>query len=86
MVQDETVHQFYREQIDERTKSVSNYEKIKYFTLFAREFSQGEDEVTATLKIKRRKVMLHYKDAIERMYRETSSHEREGRNRIFFVT
>ena len=84
LVQDPRVHQLFRKRIDERTKDLAPYEKIKYFTLFAKEFSQNAGELTTTLKMKRNVIADHFKDAIQRMYQETES-ANEGNDRLFFV-
>lgn len=84
MVKDKRVHEFIWSRIDEHTRDLAPFEKIKYFTLLSREFSQKEGELTITLKIKRNVVAEHFKEAIERMYRETDRQD-EGRDRIFFV-
>jgi long-chain acyl-CoA synthetase len=46
----------------------SRFEQIKRFTIIPREFSADEDEVTPTLKLKRRVVEAHFADEIERLY------------------
>ena len=84
LVREGAVHELFRERIDERTKDLASYEKIKYFTLFPFEFSQEKGEMTLTLKIRRQTVVQHYAEVINRMYQETEK-ENEGRNRIFFV-
>lgn len=85
LVQDPRVHKLIREHMEERTRDLAQYEKIKFFTLLPREFSQDKGEVTITLKIKRSVVAERYRDAIERVYRETENKSDEGRDRIFFL-
>ena len=85
LVQDPMVHRLIREHIDQHTHDLSAYEKIKYFTLLTKEFSQENGELTSTLKIKRSIVAERFRDAIERVYRETEDDPEERRNRIFFV-
>jgi long-chain acyl-CoA synthetase len=46
----------------------SRYEQIKRFEILPRDFSADEDEVTPTLKLRRRVVQEHFADAIERLY------------------
>ncbi|MBI3999550.1 MAG: long-chain fatty acid--CoA ligase [Candidatus Omnitrophica bacterium] len=84
-VQDPLVHELVAKRIEERTSGLASYEKIKYFTLLARELSQEKGELTSTLKVKRAVVQEHFRDAIERMYQETENRAHAGRNRIFFV-
>jgi long-chain acyl-CoA synthetase len=85
LVQNPKVHEFFRNRITERTRDLAHYEKIKYFTLLARELSQKDGEVTLTLKIKRNIVSEHDREVIDRMYLETQDFGNERRERIFFV-
>jgi len=85
LVKERIVHDLFRKRIDERTKELASYEKIKYFALLASELSQEKGELTLTLKIRRQIVAQHYSEIINRMYRETEKND-EGRNRIFFVS
>lgn len=84
LVKEPTVHDLFRKRIDECTKDLASYSQIKYFALLASEFSQEKDEMTLTLKIRRKTVAQHYAEIINRMYQETEQ-DHEGRNRIFFV-
>ena len=58
--------------ITDRIKSQSThlapFEKIKRFTLMAKEFTMQAGEITPTLKVKRRVIHEKYKELIERMY------------------
>jgi long-chain acyl-CoA synthetase len=64
------------EELEERVQSIvdgvngelSRYEQIKRFRILPRDFSADEDEVTPTLKLKRRVVADHFADEIERLY------------------
>ncbi len=46
----------------------SRYEQIKRFEILPRDFSADEDEVTPTLKLRRRVVQEHFAEAIDRLY------------------
>ena len=54
--------------VDEVNGQRSRYEQIKRFEILPRDFSAEEDEVTPTLKLRRRVVQQHFADAIERLY------------------
>ena len=82
-VKDPRVHELLRAKVEDHTKELASFEKIKFFTLLAKEFSQNAGELTTTLKIKRNVVADHFKDAVNRMYQETENDE--GRNRLFYV-
>ena len=79
------VHELIAKRIEERTTDLASYEKIKYFSLLAREFSQDQDEVTLTLKIKRQVVAKHYEKEINLMYESVADDLNESRNRIFYI-
>ena len=54
--------------VDEVNADLSRFEQIKRFTILPRDFSADEDEVTPTLKLKRRIVAEHFADEIEALY------------------
>jgi long-chain acyl-CoA synthetase len=54
--------------VDEVNRGRSRYEQIKRFTILPRDFSPEEDEVTPTLKLKRRVCQEHFAEEIERLY------------------
>ena len=49
--------------------SLSEHEQIKKFKLLSQEFSQEQDELTPTLKLRRHIIEKHYQRAIESMYK-----------------
>ena len=54
--------------VDRVNAELSRYEQIKRFRILPRDFSADEDEVTPTLKLKRRVVAEHFAAEIERLY------------------
>ncbi len=62
------VKKLFREEIDRNTQEFADFEKVRRFTLLPRDFSQDRDEVTPTLKIKRRVVAQNYAAEIQSMY------------------
>lgn len=48
--------------------NLNEFEKIKSFKLLPQEFSQEQDELTPTLKLRRHIIENHYKRSIEAMY------------------
>ena len=54
--------------VDEVNAERSRYEQIKRYTILTRDFSAEEDEVTPTLKVKRRVVEAHFAREIEELY------------------
>ena len=57
-------------QVNELTKDLSKYEKVKKIALLEKEMTVEGGELTPTLKVKRRVVDEKYKDVIEKIYAE----------------
>ena len=70
LVEQPAVIELYRRRIEEQSKNLAGYEKIKAFKLMPREFSIEQNEITPTMKIKRKQVAEKYTDAIHQMYEE----------------
>ncbi len=54
--------------VDEVNRDLSRYEQIKRYTILPRDFSAEEDELTPTLKLKRRVCQEHFAAEIEALY------------------
>jgi len=62
--------EIFQKRLDEKINpNLDDFEKIKKFKLLPQEFSQEQDELTPTLKLRRHIVEKHYKKAIESMYK-----------------
>ena len=46
----------------------SRYEQVKKFAILPRDFTMADDELTATLKLKRRVCQEHFADEIAALY------------------
>ena len=46
----------------------SRFEQIKRFRILPREFSLEHDEVTPTLKLRRKVILEHFADDVEALY------------------
>ena len=57
-----------QELVDEVNRERSRYEQIKRFVILPRDFTPDEDEVTPTLKLKRRVCEQHFAAEIEQLY------------------
>ena len=58
-------------QDDDRVQTeLASYEQVKRFHLIPEEFSQDNDLLTPTLKLKRIKILERYQDSIKAMYAE----------------
>ena len=49
-------------------RDLASYESVKKFRILEEELDQDKDEVTPTLKVKRKVVIEHYQDLIKGMY------------------
>lgn len=70
LLQNKNVYQFFENKIEELTKNLASYEKIKFFILLENDFTQAAGELTPTLKIKRSVIARHYGDFLEPFYRQ----------------
>ena len=57
-----------QEAVDAVNADRSRYEQIKRFTILPREFSADHDEVTPTLKLKRKVILDHFADEVDELY------------------
>lgn len=68
LVQKKEIIDLYKDKIKELQHELSDYEKVKKFTLMPSEFEIGSGEITPTLKVKRAVVLKKYAEIIEKMY------------------
>jgi long-chain acyl-CoA synthetase len=54
--------------IEEKNQELARYETIKKFMILPQELTQEKEEITPTLKVKRKVVYEHYKNLIDGMY------------------
>jgi long-chain acyl-CoA synthetase len=60
----------FERQVEEMTRSLSHYEKVKKIALLENELTVENGELTPTLKVKRRVVNERYRSQIDALYRE----------------
>ncbi len=72
------VVELYRDRIREQSLGLAPFEKIRRFTLVARQFSMQAGEITPTLKVRRKVIAEKYHELIERMYGAPESQERDA--------
>lgn len=70
MLKTREVQQLIQSEIRERLTDFADFEQVRRFALLEKEFSQEEDEMTPTLKLKRNVIIEKYGDVIEGMYPE----------------
>ncbi|MGC9323287.1 MAG: hypothetical protein ACP5G0_00930 [Desulfomonilia bacterium] len=68
LITSDKVKDLYAREIEDNMRDYARVEQIRKFVLLDHEWSQETDELTPTLKLKRRVINQKYKDAIEGMY------------------
>jgi long-chain acyl-CoA synthetase len=68
LVQDTRVRDLLQEVVDDVNRDRSRFEQVKRFALLPRDFSMEHGEVTPTLKLRRRAVVEHFADEIDKLY------------------
>lgn len=78
LIKSEIIIRLFKERIDKKINiNLSEFEKIKKFRLLTQEFSQENDELTPTLKIRRQIIARHYEKEIESLYQEYPTVKKE---------
>lgn len=67
-IADGKVKQIIQGELDRFNQNLDRQEKIRRFTLLARDFTVDDDEITPSLKVKRKNIDKKYKDLIDLMY------------------
>jgi long-chain acyl-CoA synthetase len=62
------VKKMFQEEIDRFNRNLDRQEKIRRFSLLPRDFTIDQDEITPSLKVKRKVVDAKYKSVIDQMY------------------
>ena len=65
---DGDVHDAVQAAVDAVNEERSRYEQIRKFTILPREFSLEEDEVTPTLKLRRKVILDHFAADLRSLY------------------
>ena len=68
LVEAKEIRQLVRDEINRLVADFADFERPKMFTVINREFTQEQDEMTPTLKLKRRVILEHFSDEIKGMY------------------
>jgi long-chain acyl-CoA synthetase len=68
LIADKRVIDLIKQEVNQLTKGLADYEKVKRIALIAKDFTIDGGELTATLKVRRRVVEEKYKDLIESLY------------------
>ncbi|HEY6843469.1 MAG TPA: long-chain fatty acid--CoA ligase [Thermoanaerobaculia bacterium] len=78
LVRDDRIKQMYQEELDRFNRNLDRQEKIRRFALLPRDFTIENDEITPSLKVKRKNIDKKYKEVIDELYAdENADEERE---------
>jgi long-chain acyl-CoA synthetase len=72
MVADPKIRAIVQKEIDHFNDQLGRQEQIRKFTLLPRDFSIDEDEITPSLKVKRKNIDKKYRPLIDAMYADES--------------
>ncbi|HET7705792.1 MAG TPA: long-chain fatty acid--CoA ligase [Thermoanaerobaculia bacterium] len=76
-VKDPRVRAIIQDEIDRFNQNLDRQEKIRRFVLLPRDFTIDDDEITPSLKVKRKAIDTKYKGLIDQMYADEDAVERE---------
>ena len=68
LADDERVRALVQAIVDDVNRELSRFEQIKRFAIVPRDFTMERDEVTPTLKLKRRVVIEHFAEVVDALY------------------
>lgn len=68
LIQNEAVNRFLLKEIDRSTPHLAPYEKVKKIALLERDFEIEREEITPTLKVKRKIIEQKYHNVIDSLY------------------
>lgn len=77
LVADSRIKGLFQNEIDRFNRNLDRQEKIRRFTLLPRDFTQEEDEITPTMKVKRKNIDKKYKPLIDAMYSDENAYDDE---------
>jgi long-chain acyl-CoA synthetase len=73
LVSDERIKGLIQAELDRFNKNLDRQEKIRRFALLSRDFTIDDDEITPSLKVKRKNIDKKYKNVIDQMYVDEGS-------------
>ena len=78
LVKNEKVIQIYQNEIDRFNRNLDRQEKIRRFAVLPRDFTIEDDEITPSLKVKRKVIDKKYKDIIDELYADEDVEEKQA--------
>jgi long-chain acyl-CoA synthetase len=73
LVADDRIKGLIQGELDRFNKNLDRQEKIRRFALLSRDFTIDDDEITPSLKVKRKNIDKKYKSVIDQMYVDEGS-------------
>ena len=68
LIKHSEIIQMFEKRLHDVQKELASFEQVKRFTLLPQAFSQAMEEITPTLKLRRKVIMQRYREQIEQMY------------------
>src|SRR5439155_13573118 len=68
LIADQRVRQIFQDEIDRFNVNLDRQEKIRRFALLPRDFTIEADEITPSLKVKRKQIDTKYKNIIDKLF------------------
>lgn len=68
LIKHSEIIQMFEKRLHEVQKELASFEQVKRFILLPQAFSQAMEEITPTLKLRRKVIMQRYREQIEQMY------------------
>lgn len=75
LIKHSDVVQMFEKRIHELQKELPSFEQVKKFTLLPQAFSTKMEEITPTLKLRRKVILQRYKEQIEAMYSKSDKEQ-----------
>ena len=69
LIKHSDIIQMFEKRINELQQELATFEQVKKFTLLPQAFSTKMEEITPTLKLRRKVILQRYREQIEAMYR-----------------
>lgn len=68
LIKHSEIIQLFEKRISELQKELASFEQVKKFTLLPQAFTTSMNEITPTLKLRRKVILQRYREQIEKMY------------------
>ncbi|OOH89343.1 long-chain fatty acid--CoA ligase [Pasteurellaceae bacterium 15-036681] len=73
LIKHSEIIKMFEQRLNELQKELASFEQVKKFTLLPQAFSTKMEEITPTLKLRRKVILQRYREQIEAMYKSKSN-------------